>query len=540
MHTRFYFLLAFITLLFTCVPAQLSAQLIVDAEDAYVVTTGSTSNTGRGSLRDNGRVIEIHRGGDYSRDIGNFTDLFQWITNANRAGGHAVGLKCGPSSRPGNGNQRNEYVIYKDQPVPRGTKKYTGFSFQLKAGEWSNPDDWFVPWQWKQAPNSTAESQAHGNFPLVTLYFEEDGSNRMYFHTRYGDYGWTDTNKPRGRKKTMETIQVGVWYDVVVGMKFDADGTTGWAYAWIKRANESNYRQYGWKDIQLGYKKQPRVMDWNKFGIYRGASSKTNTMYFDEVRYGNTFAEVKIPGSNNPGTTTSGGGSGQYIANGTYYIRSNRNGQNILSNAGTNHRAKAHNAGNFSDQKWDFTHLGNNVYTMENRRTNRYLEVPYARCGNGHPIGTWTSAGGNHQRWKAVKVGSNYQFCPLHCQSVAMDLAGGQTNAFLHTWGQNTGNQNQIWRVLPAPKSLEEPAEVRVFPNPTNGLVALDFGAEIPAGGSVTIYDVHGRLLRTVNTPQGKRLLTSVEVDLGDLARGTYVVRFVGGEVEVVRRVMRL
>ena len=522
----------------------LRAQLIVDAENASI-KTGPASNFGGGALVDNGRTLEIHRGGDWNAGKRNFDDLFQWISGARRAGGKSVALKTAPSSRPGNGNQRNEYVIYKDQPVPRGTKKYTAFSFQLKSGEWTAPTDWFVPWQWKQAPNSKEESRQHGNFPLVTLYFEEDGSNRMYFLARYGDYGWTDTNKPRGRKVTMEKIQVGVWYDVVVGLKFDADGTTGWTYAWIKRANESNYRQYGWKDIQVGYRRQPRVMDWNKFGIYRAASASNNVIYFDEVRYGNTFDAVKIPGSNSPGAGTGGGGgSGQYIANGTYYIRSNRNGQNILANAGTGHRAKAHNAGNFSDQKWDFVHRGGNVYTIQNRRTKRYLEVPYARCGNGQRVATWTSGSANHQRWRAVRVGSNYQFRPLHCPTVALDLAGGRANAYLHTWGQNTANANQQWRVIRAPKSAagpaaNAPATARIYPNPTPGRLTLDFGHPLYSAGTLTVTDLSGRTLRTRPVPLSKRFATTLEVDLTDLPPATYVLRYANEELSLVRRVVK-
>jgi len=105
-------------------------------------------------------------------------------------------------------------------------------------------------------------------------------------------------------------------------------------------------------------------------------------------------------------------------------------------------------AGNFPDQQWNIRHLNNNIYTVQNAGTNRYLEVPFARCANGENVATWRTAGANHQRWIISKEGSSYFFRPVHCDSRALDRKDGKVNATAHIWGFNTRNANQRWRLV--------------------------------------------------------------------------------------------
>ncbi len=496
--------------------ASVLAQPIIDGEEAYIISSGTTSNFGKGALVDNGQTIEIHRGGDWNGD--GFDDLFQWISGYARKGNHAVGLQCNASSRPGVGNQRNEYVINKDLPVYDGFKGYTGFSFMLNPNAWEAPDDWFVLWQWKQAP--IVGEEGHGNFPLVTLYFEQDGSNDMYLYSRYGEYGWTDTNKPRGHKRTMENIEVGVWYDVVVGMTFNATSSEGWVYSWIKKASETAYRQYGLKDILVGYSKQPKVMDWNKFGIYRGASLKRNGVYFDEVRYGGSFNEVRIQDEISP------------LTDGEYYISSKNSTTRLIAPSWDGFNARMNTAGNFSDQRWTVKSIGGQQYTLQNVGTGRYLEVPYARCGTAENVASWTSASGNHQKWYIEPVGGSYQLKPAHCTSFFASRLSDANGANIDL--QRSVGDLQLWNFT-ATSNLRTSAlasldqKPTIYPNPakSGGILRI----YEPQEGSFergNLFDLSGRHLYTFDQSQIKN---SVLVLPQILESGTYLLLLEGTQL---------
>ncbi len=178
------------------------------------------------------------------------------------------------------------------------------------------------------------------------------------------------------------------------------------------------------------------------------------------------------------GNTNSGG---QLISNGTYFINSTTSNQRLISRAQENHNAFMINAGNYNDQKWIFNYLGDNVYTIKNSSTNRFLEVPYGRCGNNNNVATYTSAGGGHQKWKAIKNGNTFAFTPMHCQNVALDRAAGAINANIHTWSYSVTNQNQKWRVEPIAtnrnlsinKGEDKSIKVILYPNPAKDRIRL-------------------------------------------------------------------
>ncbi len=186
----------------------------------------------------------------------------------------------------------------------------------------------------------------------------------------------------------------------------------------------------------------------------------------------------------------------QFIANGTYFIISTTSNQRILSRSQGNHNARMHNPGNYNDQKWIFNHLGDNVYTIKNTSTNRYLEVPYAKCGNGNNVATYTSANNSHQKWKVVKNGDVYSFKPVHCQNVALDRAAGAVNANIHTWGYNATNQNQKWRLaiitdrsLSANQIKDNNTRVILYPNPAKDAITI---LGIPNNSLIRVFDFYG------------------------------------------------
>ncbi len=191
------------------------------------------------------------------------------------------------------------------------------------------------------------------------------------------------------------------------------------------------------------------------------------------------------------------GADTQLIANGTYFIESTESNQRLLSRSQENHNAMMHNPGNYNDQKWVFNHLGDNIYTIKNSSTNRFLEVPYARCGNANNVATYTSAGGDHQKWKAFKTENTFAFKPLHCQNVALDRAGGAINANIHTWSYSTTNQNQKWRLeamttsrnLSGNKSEKNNMIMMLYPNPAKDVITIQ---GIPHNTPIKVFDFYG------------------------------------------------
>ncbi len=194
----------------------------------------------------------------------------------------------------------------------------------------------------------------------------------------------------------------------------------------------------------------------------------------------------------------------QLITNGTYFISSSQNSQRLLSRTLEQHSARMHNPGNYDDQKWIFTHLEENVYTIKNKGTTRFLEVPYAKCGNGNNVATYTSANSNHQKWKAIKNGDVYSFKPMHCQNVALDRAAGAINANVHTWGYSASNNNQKWKIIETSVDVNrvskifvgEENKIRVYPNPTTDLIHVQ---GIKSNTQVKVIDFYGN--EVINSP---------------------------------------
>jgi flagellar hook assembly protein FlgD len=92
--------------------------------------------------------------------------------------------------------------------------------------------------------------------------------------------------------------------------------------------------------------------------------------------------------------------------------------------------------------------------------------------------------------------------------------------------------------VSPAPVG----AALRAYPNPFNPLTNISFRVEKDARVSLRIYDVHGRLVRTLVDERmaagPKRLTWDGRDDLGRaMASGAYYLRLQGGGTQVSRTI---
>ena len=152
-------------------------------------------------------------------------------------------------------------------------------------------------------------------------------------------------------------------------------------------------------------------------------------------------------------------GFSQLITNGTYFINSVASiNQRIVSPTGTNTSDAAVRMAPKADnneQKWEFAHLGNNIYTIKNIGSNRYMEVTNGVCQNDAAIGTNAiNLGTNYQRWLAIQQGDDYFFRPVHCQGLALDR-NNQDNLGPVLYTFSTGNNNQKFILTPTTISFD-------------------------------------------------------------------------------------
>ncbi len=223
--------------------------------------------------------------------------------------------------------------------------------------------------------------------------------------------------------------------------------------------------------------------------------------------------------------------SSNLIAEGTYYITSITNNQQLLSRELDRYDAKMHSPGNFADQQWTLKHLGNAVYTIQNKATGRYLEVSNAQCGNGKNVATWINASNTHKQWKAViDANDNYSFKPMHCLSKALDRAAGALDANAQLWDYDASNTNQKWSLRPVVASNSKlvaesfdgspEQQISLYPNPSDNEVTLSGTVK---GDIVIIHDFMGTELKRIATDRDNQVL-SIE----ELRAGSYIISIMG------------
>ena len=232
-----------------------------------------------------------------------------------------------------------------------------------------------------------------------------------------------------------------------------------------------------------------------------------------------------------PGEGCSQSGSNQQlISNGVYYIGSVYNTQNLVARSSENHNARMVAPGPWGAQQWYITHLGDNVYTIRNQDSKRYLEVPYGKCtsSQGSNVATWTDANDAHKRWKIEKIPEGYMLKPMHCRQQALDRDFGKIDANVHIYDALASNGNQHWRIVSVSNTRQtsqieqevEKAPVLIYPNPNQGQLFIK-GAK--AGDQMVIYNKLGQPVATAKLTGAQNVL-----DIHRLKAGYYVISING------------
>ncbi|MDQ3101105.1 MAG: T9SS type A sorting domain-containing protein, partial [Bacteroidota bacterium] len=96
----------------------------------------------------------------------------------------------------------------------------------------------------------------------------------------------------------------------------------------------------------------------------------------------------------------------------------------------------------------------------------------------------------------------------------------------------------QVTQTQPSSISEMEFAGLNIWPNPTNDLLNLDLGIEITGRTHVSIIDVNGRLVRTMdrNFNNGTSKIT---LPVSDLNGGMYMIRIENGDSSIARRFVK-
>ncbi|WP_147404097.1 RICIN domain-containing protein [Aquimarina sp. AD1] len=278
---------------------------------------------------------------------------------------------------------------------------------------------------------------------------------------------------------------------------------------WIAQQNEQVAKGIGTKTITVNL---PNLPSPGSGYVYKVHIRPLNTSWQDAIdrdQVNNVTVSVRFT---------------QLIPNGIYHIESPQNNERLLARALESHSARMHKPANFDDQKWEIKHISDNSYTIKNLGTNRYLEVPYARCENGTNVATWTDDVDSHKKWKIVKNGNDiYGIKPMHCLSRALDRAGGVVGANATIWDYNNTNANQKWKILSIGNRQDPTSDdsvLTVYPNPSKESITI-LGVE--ANDIITIYDITGKTIKKTKLTSGDELIS-----ISGMESGVYILSVFG------------
>ena len=251
----------------------------------------------------------------------------------------------------------------------------------------------------------------------------------------------------------------------------------------------------------------------------------------------------------NHGLTTAVGGStqqseGQYHNNSNYWLRFDAYDDIIIQSVkvfangeGDRTIAVIDAAGNTIDEVTVNIPDGESIVELG-------LEAP---AGVGHGL---RSVGGNPQLWRDGQGSDlDYPYAIGDLATITSSSVNNPNNAtnyyyFFYEWTVTTQGISCASDRVPVTVTVEVSGvdditvldgALRVHPNPTNGVVQLDWSAFGFGPVTCEVVDMSGRILRRVQANGAAELGT---IDLSDLPRGVHVLKLTGAEGSATARIV--
>lgn len=430
---------------------------------------------------------------------------------------------------------KNCEIAYNDVSYAQRINSDSGLFYMVGNNEFKNTEihhNWFH--------DATAPSYTEGK--AAGIYLDNDSKGVTVHHNVIWNVSWS------GYQVNWENRKLDFFHNTI----WNAGRAMG---SWVNGRTQSNNKIYNnysnipdWFRVPAFDIKNNVISSTSPFINANGRNfiPKSNSSVVDKGRVISGFPKVfngskpdigayelngtrwtaGIDAIEDTGVSTENNNNDQLIPNGNYFINSTTSNQRLLSRSLESHSARMVNPASFNDQIWVFKHIDNNIYTIKNMGTNRYLEVPFSKCGNGENVATWTGAGNKNQKWEVVKNGANiFGLIPNHCTTVGLDRSQGKIDANVQVWKYSAANNNQKWKIIASSnrnfsKEISIDNKVSLYPNPTKENVTI---TGIEKGDIITIYDMLGKQIVSTIATNNQEILSILSIK-----PGIYVLSILG------------
>jgi len=232
----------------------------------------------------------------------------------------------------------------------------------------------------------------------------------------------------------------------------------------------------------------------------------------------------------------------QVLSNGIYYISSLTDDQNLLSRMLEGYDARMIDSGNFSDQQWEFIHLENDIYTIKNKNTNRYLEVKEGKCADNVNVITGENKGNADQKWKIFKnIDTTYTLVPTHCLSRAICRKSGVLNANVSISLQREADKHQKWKIQLVKTTKEiitstvKELNINVYPMPFSSDFTIR-SEENLKGSQIKLIDLSGKVVYDTLVNQN---IMNINIPTELIQSGIYFIHINGNDKTKVKQVIK-
>ena len=127
-----------------------------------------------------------------------------------------------------------------------------------------------------------------------------------------------------------------------------------------------------------------------------------------------------------------------------------------------------------------------------------------------------------------INAGSTYTF-----SMVAKNANGTMSNS------NGTISRTAVSCARPAAQGpvVAKENEIKLFPNPNNGMFTLDLGDMINTGGSYTIYDISGKAVKSASISDKDS--NTVDINISEFAAGTYIINITADGREYIKQFIK-